>query len=465
MVLRFGSQKIANAMIFTLILPLIFLIQSYIIPAFEENVYQNKKNTTRYAVEIAIGAIERIYGEFKNGKITEEEARSQAINTLNSIRYNGREYFWVNDFSPVMIMHPTKPELNGKDLSKMADSNGKLLFLEMVDTVKNKGGGFVKYTWPKPNSEESVQKISYVKEFKPWGWIIGNGVYIDDIEAEMNAITIRVWTVIGITMAFAGVIVFSFSRFLEAKRIKEESVQLELVKAKMAQQTAEDLALKKTKFLDIAAHELRTPVTSLSLILQVSLRQIEKEMTVTKEVIDRLKAPTDRLKSLVSDLLDMSRLERGLVEIARVRTDIVSLIERCVEDFRLQAPGRSFIFNKPEGKIELDLDPVRINQVLSNILDNAIKYTEQGDIEVVVEDKVNMVRVSIVDHGPGISQEQQEALFSAFSRGNTEATIRASGLGLGLSVSQEIMHLHGGKIGLNSCEGKGCTFYFEIPKS
>jgi methyl-accepting chemotaxis protein len=203
------------ALMFILILPLILLIQGYILPSFEERFYQNKKDSTRIAVEVALGAIHTSYDEFKTGKLKEDEAKNQAMNSIRSMRYNNNsEYLWINDFSPKMIMHPIKPELVGKDLSAMKDPNGKLLFVEMVDVVKKSGSGFVEYMWSKPNSTNPVKKISYVQEFKPWGWIIGNGVYVDDVTSEMNTLTFKIWIVLGITIFFASLLVLSFTNYL-----------------------------------------------------------------------------------------------------------------------------------------------------------------------------------------------------------------------------------------------------------
>jgi methyl-accepting chemotaxis protein len=208
------------ALMFFLILPLLFLIQGYILPSFEDKFYQNKKDITRIAVEMGIGAVDRIYTDFKEGKIKEEEAKIQALSVLRNVRYNGNEYLWVNDFTPRMIMHPIRPELVGKDLSTMKDPNGKFLFLEMVNITKKDGGGFVDYMWAKPKSETPVQKISYVKEFKPWGWIIGNGVYADDVAAEMKTMYIKIWTVLALTILLAGVLVFAFSSYLTKKLLE-----------------------------------------------------------------------------------------------------------------------------------------------------------------------------------------------------------------------------------------------------
>ncbi|MGZ3775131.1 MAG: methyl-accepting chemotaxis protein, partial [Bdellovibrio sp.] len=96
------------------------------------------------------------------------------------------EYFWINTLDLKMVMHPTKPELNGKDLSEMKDPTGKKIFVEMVNAAKASGEGYVNYLWPKPGNEKPQPKTSYVKLFAPWGWILGNGVYADDVQTEIS---------------------------------------------------------------------------------------------------------------------------------------------------------------------------------------------------------------------------------------------------------------------------------------
>ena len=108
---------------------------------------------------------------------------------IGTIRYGtgNKDYFWINDMHPTMIMHPFKPELDGKDLSDSKDPNGKKLFVEFVEVCKDKGEGFVDYYWPKYGADKPQPKLSFVKLFKEWGWIIGTGIYIDDIDAIVNA--------------------------------------------------------------------------------------------------------------------------------------------------------------------------------------------------------------------------------------------------------------------------------------
>ncbi|MGY4284936.1 HAMP domain-containing protein [Bradyrhizobium sp. LM2.7] len=121
-----------------------------------------------------------------------EQAQAAAIAEIKSLRYDKVEYFWINDLTPKMVMHPIKPELDGKDLSGMKDPSGNTLFMGFVDVVKKQGAGFYSYLWPKPGFEQPVAKISYVKGFAPWGWIIGTGIYLDDVDAafRQNAMTL-----------------------------------------------------------------------------------------------------------------------------------------------------------------------------------------------------------------------------------------------------------------------------------
>lgn len=126
-------------------------------------------------------------GTSLNVEIAEIGLQDRAKATVGSLRYGpeNKDYFWINDTQHKMIMHPTNPALNGKDLSDFKDNNGVYLFKEAVNICREKGEGFVEYMWPKPGGEEPVQKVSYVKIFEPFNWIIGTGIYIDDVQAKI----------------------------------------------------------------------------------------------------------------------------------------------------------------------------------------------------------------------------------------------------------------------------------------
>ncbi|WP_374642444.1 methyl-accepting chemotaxis protein [Hydrogenophaga sp.] len=144
-----------------------------------------RESGVRQTVEIAHGLVQHFHGEAAAGRMTAPEAQKAALAAVRALRYSGSEYFWINDMTPKMVMHPIRPELEGKDLSENKDPDGKRLFVAFVDKVKAEGAGFVPYLWPKPGQEQPVQKVSYVKGFEPWGWVIGSGVYVDNVDAAI----------------------------------------------------------------------------------------------------------------------------------------------------------------------------------------------------------------------------------------------------------------------------------------
>jgi methyl-accepting chemotaxis protein len=154
------------------------------------DLYQAKALKTRHVVESAIGVLKHFHG-LENAGLARAEAQKQAMEVIRGLRYDQDDYFWINDLVPVMIMHPTNPKLEGQNLSANKDPDGKFLFNEMVAVAKKDGAGLVDYRWPKPGSAEPVPKVSYVELFQPWGWILGSGIYVDDVQNEFRAQALR----------------------------------------------------------------------------------------------------------------------------------------------------------------------------------------------------------------------------------------------------------------------------------
>ena len=152
------------------------------IQKYKTQSYKQKENELKNYVSVVMKTIESFYAKANN-----EEMKKEALDSISKIRYGKDGYFWINDSSPKMIMHPMKPTLNGKDVANVRDKNGKYLFKEMVE-VSNASitGGLVKYIWPKPGFDKPQPKFSYIQKFKPWDWIIGTGAYVDEVEAQVN---------------------------------------------------------------------------------------------------------------------------------------------------------------------------------------------------------------------------------------------------------------------------------------
>ena len=153
---------------------------------------------TRKTVEVARSLAAHYHGEEQAGRMTRDQAQAEALKSLSALRYGQDDYFWVNDMHPNMLMHPFKPELNGTDISRNKDANGVLMFQEMVEVVRRDGAGFVAYDWSKPGQEQPSPKISYVTGFAPWGWVIGSGVYTDQIAGAVGkaALTLGLMTLL-----------------------------------------------------------------------------------------------------------------------------------------------------------------------------------------------------------------------------------------------------------------------------
>jgi methyl-accepting chemotaxis protein len=144
-----------------------------------EKVAASYRQQLQSIVDVAFSTVEKIYSRTD---ISEDEKMQLAKELVAVMRYNDSDYLWINDMQPTMVMHPTNPALNGKDLSDFKDPNGKRLFMEFVAVCRDKGEGTVDYLWPKPGHDQPVAKLSYVKLFKPWNWVIGTGVYLEAAE-------------------------------------------------------------------------------------------------------------------------------------------------------------------------------------------------------------------------------------------------------------------------------------------
>ncbi len=148
--------------------------------AFYDRTMETRLSSTRTFVAAAAAVAQKQLDKVKAGQIDVETAQMMVVHEIRQMRYDGGEYIWINDMSPKMVMHPIKPELEGKDLSQNVDPNGKKLFVAFVDTVKSQGSGYVDYLWPKPGQQEPESKRSFVQGVPEWGWVIGSGVYIGE---------------------------------------------------------------------------------------------------------------------------------------------------------------------------------------------------------------------------------------------------------------------------------------------
>lgn len=160
---------------------------SVALPVAKNNLLEQKKDAIAILTQTASNILSHYHMQVISGKLPEDKAKMEAVQHLRELRYgkDNKDYFWINDLQPKMIMHPYRPELEGRDLSDYVDLNNKRLFVEFVDTVNSHGSGYVPYLWQWNDVQEQIApKVSYVSLFEPWGWIIGTGVYLEDVHQE-----------------------------------------------------------------------------------------------------------------------------------------------------------------------------------------------------------------------------------------------------------------------------------------
>lgn len=175
---------------------------------YKHNLQLGKVGKLASVIDIAESIIDSQYQRYKNGEISELEAQEQSKRLIAQMRYEGQEYIWIHDIDNTMVMHPINSSLIGNNVASTQDAKGKFLFVEMTKVASKPGGGEVDYYWPKPGSDKAEPKMSFVKKIKYWGWILGSGVYIDDIESEFSQSVMSKLFVLALISAVCLVFVF-----------------------------------------------------------------------------------------------------------------------------------------------------------------------------------------------------------------------------------------------------------------
>ena len=465
----------------------IFLL---LLPLINKKLMDGKREMIRELTESSWSILAAHAQEERDGLLSREKAQASAIENLRRLRYGPelKDYFWINDMQPRIIMHPYRPDLEGKDISGFTDPNGKRLFVEFVKVVKANSAGYVDYEWQwKDDPARIVPKISYVKGFEPWGWIVGTGVYVEDVRVEIASITQKL-TLICLGILFV-IVVLSVYIVRRSVIVEQEKNQAE-EKAKLRQEQL----FRAAKMVSLGtlvsgvAHEINNPVTSALLNTQ-TLRKVwdgvspiidehwqnEGDFRVGgmtyKEIRERMplllshiEDGTRRVRDIVTDLRDFARetpSERSddidVNEVVLKAIGLVSnLIKKSTNDFSVDYTSNPPVF---KGNAQ------RIEQVVINLVMNACQALSDSKGAVRVRtgrdpDKAG-VFVEVQDEGIGIPPEVMQQIRDPFFTTKRDA----GGTGLGLAISDRIVRDHEGKITFTSEQGRGTTVrvYFPVP--
>ncbi len=200
----------------------IFLV---LIPSFEDELLAGKQETTQELTRAAVSILNDYYAQETAGELTREEAQRQAAGVIEQLRWGDEnlDYFWITDMHPTMIMHPYLPELNGQDLTTYEDQAGNYLFVDMVNVVEESGSGFVEYYWQFQDDPDTiVQKLSYVEAFAPWDWVVGTGIYMEDVNAAIAAVERNlIYVSIAIVIIIALLLFYGLRQSFKIERQRE----------------------------------------------------------------------------------------------------------------------------------------------------------------------------------------------------------------------------------------------------
>ncbi|MEJ5226485.1 methyl-accepting chemotaxis protein [Thermodesulfovibrio sp.] len=405
--IRFKNLKIRTK-IWTLVFVSLFVLlvlQFLSATVLKELLLEDRKMKTRNVVESVFEILTYFNNLAKEGKISEAEAKTQAKTLIKALRYDGKEYFWINDDKlpyTTMIMHPTVPSLDGKVLDdskfncatemqegrsgKIIKTDGKKnLFQAFVEITKNEKEGYVTYQWPKPlatggTTQETYPKLSYVKKFEPWGWIIGSGIYIDDV----NAIFYSKLKQILIQVAFL-VLLLTFIGFMIAKSITNPMKEL------LAIQNAVAEGNLNVKSNITRKDEIGQMSEAINRMVESLRNMIERINKTVKDVEISAKSLSDKIAQEELKAQDFSgqmhRIAVSTEEMSQTITDIAKnaseASESSAETYQIAQEGKKLT----DTAVSLINHAHTSTQELARIIESLnTRVSEIGQILIVIKD-------------------------------------------------------------------------------
>ncbi len=358
----------------------------------EEVMLGMQKKAVVQVVESAISIAEHYYKLFKEGKLSEDKAKEEALKAIGEIRYeNGKNYVWVNDMNGVMLMHPKK-KLIGKNLMNLRDKKGKYLFQEMIQKCRTKGEGFVSYWWPHLGSTVPAPKISFVKLFKPWNWVIGSGVYIDtlyqeaqqymrNIEKQLMINNTVIMLVILILTLIAGVFIALDVQkpLLVVNETAKRNAQGDLT-AKPEVVTMDDFG-ETTEYIGKVVNNTRDAIAAIKDVSATTLSATTQVSASSEEINMMARNAKDNLNRVAGAMEELSASVKSLVEhidsAAAFADESEKTASEGVEAFKEIARWNKEVAIKELGKIAQEADKVAeaakritgIVDVIANIAD------------------------------------------------------------------------------------------------
>lgn len=413
-------QKTLTLLIVSMV-PLCLIVVFYFIPIMKDNMYHDRKTAIKQTVDVASDVVNHFYKRFENNEISEEEAKAEALSALRDLRYSGQEYFWVNDMHPKMIMHPMNAKLEGADLSDYKDPKGFPLFVESVKIASTpQAEGFMNYEWNKPGSTHLEPKISFVRQFKAWKWVIGSGVYVDDVEKTVTDLRNKI--ILGFAMALAGAFAIFFiftGRLMKvlSKTVNDtaEAGQQVLAASNMLSEAGQVVAQGSTE----SAASLEETVSSLeelSSMVKLNSDHAKEANSLSQRSLESAEKGETEIEKLIEAMGEMAKSSQKIEEIINVideiafQTNLLAL-NAAVEAARAGEQGKGFAV-VAEAVRNLAQRSASAAKEINGLIKESVDKTEQGvkiadNSETVLKEIVISVK-KVADLNGEISAASQE---------------------------------------------------------
>ena len=313
----------------------------FAVGGIEDRILRERSTATQHVVETALGVVEDWAARADAGEVGTAEAQAAALATISRLRYGGDEYLWVNDMHPTMLMHPTNPKLDGTDLTDYTDPDGLHLFVRMVEVVEADGAGLVAYQWPKPGAEDPQPKVSYVAGYEPWGWVVGSGVYVDDVRgaALSDALPVLVVSVAALLLltVVGGVATASIVRPLDrATRALASGTSARLATGR-GRTELDRLAIALNSTLDrtaTATQEVTTSAQAVAAAAETLVESSEGLTTAVQEAAGELRAVSAQAGEIAERVESVAagahQMDASIGEISRTTSDAAAIAAEAV---------------------------------------------------------------------------------------------------------------------------------------
>ncbi len=447
----------------------ILALFEFVIPTIQENSMDRKREMIRELTNSAWNILAKLDNDERLGVLTREQAQKQAIGQIRNLQYGQqmKDYFWINDMHPRMVIHPYRTDLNGTDLSNYQDPNGKRMFVEFVRVVKKDGFGYVDYMWQdRDNKNQIVPKISYVKGFAPWGWIIGTGIYIDDVQAEITLLTHAVMKIAGVILLLMLLLLATIIR-QSYRTQKQLWIEEEALKQTQSGLFFSEKMASLGKLSAMVAHEINNPLSGILSYARLSSRYLDNascDPGITAEIKENLSFIANEAKrcgNIVQNLMLFAKRASGEVKEAHLN-EIIDVSLKVI-DHSVKMKNLEVRKELGQGDDLIQCDAGAIQQILIAMIVNSMESSSPGGVITVSTDYSDPERVRVVlrDFGAGISPDALPNIFEPFF--STKESNKS--LGLGLSMVYGVVQRHGGTISVDSRVGVGTEFVITLPRT